>query len=177
MKTAMAKEAAKEATKIAATGASANEAKTSAPTTSSLHADVLEDLKASIVATVGRMLRARFAGNEECLLPEKVICTPLTSDRRSFCSFLLSWDLTGSSELIGWPRSLLGLSVTWGIPGDGPSRAALPRETWLEMVSLKTRGKRPPPLIPRRQHRAPPPRRLLSPSQSPIWLRPRWLPS
>ncbi|CAH2227081.1 jg25022 [Pararge aegeria aegeria] len=67
---------------MAAEGASAKEAATGAPPALALQADVLEELKASIVAAVGRMLDARFAGIEERLLPERVVRPPLSSDRR-----------------------------------------------------------------------------------------------
>ncbi|XP_039764545.1 uncharacterized protein LOC120637025 [Pararge aegeria] len=51
-------------------------------TTPTLNVDIIEEMKASIVASVGVMLDARFAGIEERLLPERVIRPPLASDNR-----------------------------------------------------------------------------------------------
>ncbi|XP_045772158.1 uncharacterized protein LOC123872071 [Maniola jurtina] len=48
----------------------------------SLSGDLIEELKASIVSSVGLILDARFAGIEERLLPERVHRPPLSSDRK-----------------------------------------------------------------------------------------------
>lgn len=47
-----------------------------------LSASILDELKASIVSSVGVMLDARFAGIEERLLPEKVHRPPLSANKR-----------------------------------------------------------------------------------------------
>ncbi|XP_039761484.1 translation initiation factor IF-2-like [Pararge aegeria] len=145
MKTAMAKEAAREASKMAAEGASAKKAATGAPPASALQADVLEELKASIVAAVGRMLDARFAGIEERLLPERVVRPPLSSDRRG----------PAPPRTAGAPQAGRGLSGGLGAsPASaspkappataGPSRAAPQEETWSEVVTRKNRAKKTP---------------------------------
>lgn len=47
-----------------------------------LNGEIIEDLKASIVSSVGVMLDARFAGIEERLLPEKLLRPALAADKR-----------------------------------------------------------------------------------------------
>ncbi|XP_039762476.1 uncharacterized protein LOC120635523 [Pararge aegeria] len=119
MKTAMAKEAAREASKMAAEGASAKEAATGAPPASALQADVLEELKASIVAAVGRMLDARFAGIEKRLLPERVVRPPLSSDRRG----------PVPPRTAGAPQAVRGLSGGLGASPAAASPGAPPATT------------------------------------------------
>ncbi|XP_034837742.1 uncharacterized protein [Maniola hyperantus] len=48
----------------------------------SLSSDLIEELKVSVVSSVGLILDARFAGIEERLLPERVHRPPLSVDRR-----------------------------------------------------------------------------------------------
>lgn len=44
--------------------------------------DAVEELKRSIISSVGTLINARFAGIEERLLPERVLRPPLAADRR-----------------------------------------------------------------------------------------------
>ncbi|XP_039746619.1 protein MLP1 homolog [Pararge aegeria] len=150
MKTAMAKEAARAATR----GAGAP-----VPPAAAFDADVLEELKASIVASVGTMLDARFAGIEERLLPEKVTRPPLSSDRRGPPPSRSA----GTSQAAPARSGGLRTSVAPATPGEtparaGPSRAAQPEaETWSEVVGRKTRGKNNPGANPASSTPRPPP--------------------
>ncbi|XP_052738123.1 uncharacterized protein LOC128198183 [Bicyclus anynana] len=100
-----------------------------------LGADLIEELKASIVASVGVMLDARFAGIEERLLPQKVIRPPLSSDSRR----------SGTSQT---PASTHhhhhGAEASVASPGAppataGPSGATPVADSWATVVGRKAK--------------------------------------
>ncbi|XP_023937023.2 uncharacterized protein LOC112045164 [Bicyclus anynana] len=96
-----------------------------------LGADLIEELKASIVPSVGVMLDARFAGIEERLLPQKVIRPPLSSDSRR----------SGTSQT---PASTHGAEASVASPGAppataGPSGATPVADSWATVVGRKAK--------------------------------------
>ncbi|XP_052747127.1 uncharacterized protein LOC128199871 [Bicyclus anynana] len=89
--------------------------------------DLIEELKASIVASVGVMLDARFAGIEERLLPQKVIRPPLGADRRKSAT---------------QPESTHGAGTESASPGAppataGPSGSTPDADSWATVAGRK----------------------------------------
>jgi hypothetical protein len=107
-------------------------------TSPSLVGDIIEELKASLIVTLGTMMNARFEGLEERLLPPKVHRPPLAADSRTASTRNSSVVKTKSTPKV----SNLGSQVSPTVPqttngltneGQTPNTAAQ-SDSWTTVV-------------------------------------------
>ncbi|XP_039750797.1 uncharacterized protein LOC120627025 [Pararge aegeria] len=113
--------------------------------TPTLSSDLIEDLRSSIVSSVGIMLDARFAGIEERLLPEKVHRPPLGVDRRKRVPQASQPSTVNATEQIAsmtQDAPVTESSAGAPDPVAGPSRSRVTNATnWATVVRKGKKGK------------------------------------